>query len=84
MGFIRFMATTAGRLVGLVAGLLLIVVGLVAGGGWFVLAAVGVFPLLAAAFDVCGGVRRMRFRSAVRSAVPWPRRPSEKRAPAAA
>jgi hypothetical protein len=54
VGFIRLMATTAGRLVRLVAGLLLIVIGLVGGDGWFVLAAVGVFPLLAAAFDVCG------------------------------
>jgi hypothetical protein len=54
MGFTRFMATTAGRLVRLFAGVLLVVIGLVAGGGWFVLAIVGVVPLLAAAFDVCG------------------------------
>ena len=53
MGFIRFMASGSGRVARLVVGIVLIVVGLIAGGGWFILAAVGVVPLLAAAFDVC-------------------------------
>ncbi|HEY5272248.1 MAG TPA: YgaP-like transmembrane domain [Acidimicrobiales bacterium] len=54
MGFFRFMATSAGRLVRVVAGVVMIVIGLVAGGGWCDLAVVGFVPLLAAAFDVCG------------------------------
>lgn len=53
MGFTRFMAAFAGRLVRFVAGALLIVIGLVAGGDWYVLAVVGLVPLLAASFDVC-------------------------------
>ena len=53
MGFVRFMASRPGRVVRLVAGVLLIVVGLIADGRWFVLAVVGLVPLLAAAFDVC-------------------------------
>jgi len=53
MGFTRFMATTAGRLVRLVAGALLLAAGPALGGGWFVLAVVGLVPLFAAAFDVC-------------------------------
>ena len=48
MGFVRFMNTTTGRAVRVVAGLVLIVGGLVSGGvaGW-VVAAVGVVPLAA-------------------------------------
>lgn len=53
MGFVQFMASAPGRLVRLVAGVLFVVVGLVAGGGWYALAVVGLVPLLAAAFDVC-------------------------------
>lgn len=53
MGFIRFMASSAGRIVRFAAGALLVVIGLVVGGGWYVLAVIGLVPLLAAAFDVC-------------------------------
>ena len=53
MGFTRFMASNTGRLVRFLAGALLIVVGVVEGGTWYVLAVVGLVPLLAAAFDVC-------------------------------
>jgi hypothetical protein len=47
------MASTAGRLIRFVVGVLLIVVGLIEGGGWFVLAVVGLVPLFAAAFNIC-------------------------------
>ena len=54
MGFVRFMSTTAGRVVRVVAGLALIIGGLLAGGaaGW-VIAVVGVVPLAAGATNVC-------------------------------
>jgi len=54
MGFVRFMNTTTGRAVRVVAGLVLIVGGLVSGGvaGW-VVAAVGVVPLAAGLANVC-------------------------------
>jgi hypothetical protein len=53
MGFIGFMAGTAGRIVRAAAGIALIVAGAVLGGGWWALAVVGLVPLAAAAFDVC-------------------------------
>lgn len=51
----RFLASTAGRVVRAVAGLILIVVGIaIVGGtiGW-ILAIVGLVPLLAGVFDRC-------------------------------
>ncbi len=50
-----FLASTAGRAVRVVAGLLLIGLGLLVVGGWrgWVMFAVGLVPLLAGAFDVC-------------------------------
>jgi hypothetical protein len=53
MGFAKFMASTAGRAVRVVAGLALIVVGALLGGGWWALAVVGLVPLAAGALDVC-------------------------------
>jgi hypothetical protein len=53
MAFIGFMASPAGRIARIVAGIVLIVVGLVAGGGWIALSVVGLVPLAAGAFDVC-------------------------------
>ena len=53
--FFRFMANGAGRIVRIIAGLLLIVIGLVwvqGTAGW-VLVIVGLVPLLAGAFDKC-------------------------------
>ena len=54
-GFFRFMASPAGRWTRVVAGLILILVGLglVQGAGGWVLAIVGLVPLLAGAFDRC-------------------------------
>jgi hypothetical protein len=54
-GFFRFMAGSAGRAVRIVAGLVLVAVGIWAAqgiGGW-VLVIVGLVPLLAGAFDRC-------------------------------
>lgn len=54
MSFARFMATTTGRAVRIIAGLALIVIGLAVGGaGGIVLAIVGLVPLAAGALNVC-------------------------------
>lgn len=53
MGLVGFMASPAGRITRAVAGIVLIVIGAVAGGAWRVLAVVGLVPLLAGIFDVC-------------------------------
>jgi hypothetical protein len=51
----RFLASPAGRLVRVVAGLLLIVLGLavIKGGAGWILAIVGLVPLTAGVFDWC-------------------------------
>lgn len=53
MVVLRFIGSTRGRAVRVVAGLVLIVIGVVAGGWWLVLAAFGLLPLAAGLFDVC-------------------------------
>jgi len=53
MGFSKFMASTAGRAVRIIAGVALIVIGGILGGGWWALAVVGLVPLAAGALDVC-------------------------------
>ncbi len=55
MGFVRFMTSGVGRLVRIVAGAALVVVGLVVVGGvgGIILAVVGLVPLLAGLFDFC-------------------------------
>jgi hypothetical protein len=55
MGFAQFMSSGLGRGLRIVAGIILIAVGLavVGGIGGIVLAVVGLVPLLAGAFDVC-------------------------------
>jgi hypothetical protein len=54
MGFARFMATPVGRIGRMVAGIALVIIGLLIGGvgGWIV-AILGLVPLGAGAFDVC-------------------------------
>ena len=54
MSFARFMASPGGRGVRVAAGVVLIVIGLAAGGavGW-VVAIIGLVPLLAGVFNVC-------------------------------
>ena len=53
--FFRFIANSTGRIVRVVAGLLLIAIGIfwVHGAGGWILAIVGLVPLLAGAFDKC-------------------------------
>lgn len=55
MGFARFMSSAAGRLVRIVAGIALVLIGLLVVGGitGVILAIVGAVPLLAGAFNVC-------------------------------
>ncbi len=54
MSFARFMAGPVGRGIRVAAGVALIVIGLIMGstGGW-ILAIVGVLPLLAGALNIC-------------------------------
>lgn len=54
MSFARFMAGPVGRGIRVVAGLVMIVAGLVIGsGGGYALAAVGLLPLIAGLLNVC-------------------------------
>jgi hypothetical protein len=55
MGFARFMSSLAGRLLRIVAGIILIIVGLtvVHGIGGIILAIVGLVPLVAGIFNFC-------------------------------
>ena len=55
MGFAQFMSSGLGRGLRIVAGIVLMVVGLavVGGTGGIVLAVIGLVPLLAGIFDVC-------------------------------
>jgi uncharacterized membrane protein HdeD (DUF308 family) len=53
--FVKFMASTTGRIVRIVAGVVLIVLGLLVIGGTagIIVAIVGAVPLLAGVFDFC-------------------------------
>ena len=53
--FVKFMASTAGRITRIVAGIALIAVGLlvVQGTGGIIMAVVGLVPLVAGMFDFC-------------------------------
>ncbi|MBN1430845.1 MAG: DUF2892 domain-containing protein [Anaerolineae bacterium] len=55
MGLVKFMSSSAGRIIRAVAGIALIVVGLliVHGTGGIILAVVGLVPLVAGLFDFC-------------------------------
>jgi len=53
MRFIDFMAGNTGRGIRIAAGLALIALGAALGGGWWAVAAVGLVPLAAGAFDFC-------------------------------
>lgn len=53
MAFIEFMASKAGRWARAVAGLVLIAIGVMLGGGWWALAVIGLVPLAAGVFDFC-------------------------------
>ena len=52
--FFGFMASAAGRITRIVAGVVLILIaGVLLGGWWWALAVVGLVPLAAGALDVC-------------------------------
>ena len=53
MGLVKFMSTTVGRLARVLAGAVLVVVGVALGGAWWFLAIVGLVPLIAGAINVC-------------------------------
>lgn len=53
MGFSKLMASNAGRAGRVLAGVALIVVGGILGGGWLALAVVGLVPLAAGALHIC-------------------------------
>jgi len=53
MGFSKFMASTTGRAVRVLAGVALIVAGGILGGGWWALAVVGLVPLATGVLDIC-------------------------------
>ncbi len=53
MGLSKFMASTAGRSIRVIAGVALIVAGGTLGGGWWALDVVGLVPLAAGALDIC-------------------------------
>ncbi len=53
MAILDFLGSQPGRIVRIVAGLALITAGVVAGGWWRALAAVGLLPLAAGVFDLC-------------------------------
>jgi hypothetical protein len=53
--FVKFMASTTGRIVRIVAGVVLIVLGVwvIGGGAGIIVAVIGAVPLLAGLFDFC-------------------------------
>lgn len=55
MGFARFMSGTAGRLARIIAGIVLIVIGLAAVGGTagWIIAIIGIAPIAAGVFNFC-------------------------------
>ena len=53
MNLVGFLSSPAGRVVWAVLGLAMIVIGVILGGGWYVLAAAGLLPLAAGVFDFC-------------------------------
>jgi len=53
MAIVNLMQSTAGRAARAAAGVALIAVGVVLGGGWLALSVVGLLPLAAGVFDFC-------------------------------
>ena len=64
MGFVKFMSSGTGRAARIIAGLVLIVLGVALGGNWIALSIIGLAPLFAGVFDVClfGPLLRAPFR----------------------
>jgi hypothetical protein len=53
MKLIDWMGSSAGRVARMVAGVVLMVIGIVGGGGWIALSIVGIIPLVAGMGNVC-------------------------------
>lgn len=53
MGFAKFMSSTSGRSVRGIVGFILFGLGIALGGGWYILAAVGLVFIGVGVFDVC-------------------------------
>jgi hypothetical protein len=53
MGLVKFMSSSAGRLLRSGAGLALIIAGFVLGGGWVAMSVIGLVPLFAGLLNVC-------------------------------
>jgi hypothetical protein len=53
MRFLDYMSTGPGRVIRTIVGLLLIVVGAVIGGGWWIMAAFGLLPLATGVLNLC-------------------------------
>lgn len=53
MDLIHFMSTTVGRALRVLVGVVLIVVGVAAGGGWLGLSVIGLVPLFAGVLNIC-------------------------------
>lgn len=53
MEFVKFMSSGPGRSLRVIAGVILFAVGIVQGGAWLALTAVGLVPLFAGAKNVC-------------------------------
>lgn len=53
MEFTRIMSSATGRWSRVVAGIALVIIGIAAGGGWYVLSVIGLVPLLAGMANVC-------------------------------
>lgn len=53
MPILRFLYSQPGRVVRVVLGLALVVVGALLGGWWWLLAVVGLVPLFTGIFDIC-------------------------------
>ena len=53
MFLLEFIGSQPGRIVRAAAGVALITAGVLLGGGWLALAAVGLVPLVAGVFDLC-------------------------------
>ena len=53
MGFARFMSGPVGRLARIVAGIVLVVIGISMGGAGWILAVVGLLPIAAGVLNIC-------------------------------
>jgi hypothetical protein len=53
MALVHFMESTAGRVLRVIAGSALVIVGVALGGAWLTLSVVGLVPIAAGAFGFC-------------------------------